>query len=74
LPLIFISPNPQSVAFQRRDLVPAPRRNDSCEQGSAMRSNDLMCPDLLSEIVLVGVGMLIVILLLLFIVAAHARA
>jgi hypothetical protein len=39
-----------------------------------MRSNDLMCPDLLSEIVLVGVGMLIVILLLLFIVAAHARA
>jgi hypothetical protein len=38
-----------------------------------MRSKDLMCPDLLSEIVLVGVGMLILGSLLLFIVTAFAR-
>jgi hypothetical protein len=49
-----------------------PRRNGSCERGSAMRDKDLMCPDLLGEIVLVGVGMILVSLLL-FIVAAFAQ-
>ena len=38
-----------------------------------MRSKDLMCPDLLSEIVLLSVGVLILVSLLLFIVAAFAR-
>ena len=50
-----------------------PRRNGSGERGSAMRSKDLMCRDLLSEIVLVGVGMVILGSLLFFIVAAFAR-
>ena len=40
---------------------------------SAVRSKDLMSPDLVSEIVLLGVGTLIVISLLLFIVAAFTR-
>ncbi len=38
-----------------------------------MRSKDLMSPDLVSEIVLLGVGTLILISLLLFIVAAFTR-
>ena len=40
---------------------------------SVMRSKDLMSPDLVSEIVLLGVGTLILISLLLFIVAAFTR-
>ena len=40
---------------------------------AAMRSKDLMCPDLLSEIVLVGVSVQILGSLLLFIVAAFVR-
>lgn len=39
-----------------------------------MRSKDLMCPDLLSEIVLLGVGVLILVALLLFTVTALTRA
>jgi hypothetical protein len=50
-----------------------PRRIGSLRTGKRMRSKDLMCRDLLSEIVLVGVGMLILGSLLLFIVAAFAR-
>jgi hypothetical protein len=38
-----------------------------------MRSKDLMSPDLVSEIVLLGVGTPILISLLLFIVAAFTR-
>ena len=38
-----------------------------------MRSKDLMGPDLLSEIVLLGAGMLIFVSLLRFIVAAFTR-
>jgi hypothetical protein len=38
-----------------------------------MRSKDLMSPDLVSEIVLLGVGTLILISLLLFIVTAFTR-
>jgi hypothetical protein len=38
-----------------------------------MRSKDLMRPDLVSGIVLLGVGMLTLISLLLFIVAAFTR-
>ena len=39
-----------------------------------MRSKDLMCPDLLSEIVLVGVGVLILVALMLLTVTALTRA
>lgn len=39
-----------------------------------MRSKDLMCPDLLSEIVLLGVGVLILVALLLLTVTALTRA
>ena len=39
-----------------------------------MRSKDLMSPDLLSEIVLLGFSMLILVSLLLFIVTAFTRA
>jgi hypothetical protein len=39
-----------------------------------MRSKDLMGPDLLSEIVLLGAGVLILVSLLLFIMAVSARA
>jgi hypothetical protein len=39
-----------------------------------MRSKDLMCPDLLSEIVLLGFGVLILVSVLLFLVTAFARA
>jgi hypothetical protein len=39
-----------------------------------MRSKDLMCPDALSEIVLLGVGVLVLISLLLFIVSAFTHA
>jgi hypothetical protein len=39
-----------------------------------MHCEDLLCPDLLSEIVLVGFGTLIVVSLLLFFVAALARS
>jgi hypothetical protein len=38
-----------------------------------MRSKDLMCPDLLSEIVLLGFGVLILVSVLLFLVTAFAR-
>jgi|KBSMisStaDraftv2_1062788.scaffolds.fasta_scaffold492508_2 hypothetical protein len=38
-----------------------------------MRSKDLMSPDFVSEIVLLGVGTLILISLLLFIVTAFTR-
>ena len=38
-----------------------------------MRSKDLMSPDLVSEIVVLGVGTLILISLLLFIVTAFTR-
>jgi hypothetical protein len=38
-----------------------------------MRSKDLMCPDLLSEIVLLGVGVLIFVSLLLFTIAGFTR-
>lgn len=72
LPLIFISRNPQSVAFQRRALRPA-RNATSCNPERQMRSKDLMGPDLLSEIVLLGAGMLILVSLLRFIVAAFTR-
>ena len=73
MPLIF-SRNPQSVAFQRRALRPGrPPETVHTDGRSAMRSKDLMCPDLLSEIVLLGFGTLIFVSLLLFIVAAFAR-
>ena len=38
-----------------------------------MRSKDLMSPDLVSEIVLLGAGTLILVSLLLFMVAAFTR-
>jgi hypothetical protein len=38
-----------------------------------MRSKDLMCPDLLSEIVLLGFGTLMFVSLLLFLVTALTR-
>ncbi len=38
-----------------------------------MRSKDLLCPDLLSELVLSGFGMLILASLLLFLVTAVTR-
>lgn len=39
-----------------------------------MHREDLLCPDLLSEIILLGFGELIFVSLLLFFVAALARA
>jgi hypothetical protein len=39
-----------------------------------MRSKDLMSPDLLSEIVLLGSGTLVLVSLLLFVVTAFTRA
>lgn len=51
-----------------------PRRSRLLTNGrSAMLSKDLMSPDLVSEIVLLGVGTLILISLLPFIVAAFTR-
>ena len=44
-----------------------------CKRERQMRSKDLMGPDLLSEIVLLGAGMLILVSLLRFIVAAFTR-
>lgn len=41
--------------------------------GAQMHREDLLCSDLLSEIVLVGFGTLILVSLLLFFVAALAR-
>jgi hypothetical protein len=74
LPLIFISWNPQSVAFHGGHLVrAAPDPTVPANRRCAMRSKNLMSPDVLSEIVLLGVGMLIFVSLLLFIVAAFTR-
>ena len=56
-------------------FVPAaPDTTVPVDRRSAMRSKDLMCPDLLSEIVLLGVGVLILVALLLLTVTALTRA
>jgi hypothetical protein len=71
---MFISRNPQAVAF-RRALGPAATGATIAANGrSAMRSKDLMSPDLLSEIVLLGSGTLVLVSLLLFVVTAFTRA
>jgi hypothetical protein len=65
---MFISRNPQSVAFHGMHFGrAAPDTNRPLRNGrSAMRSKDLMSPDLLSEVVLLGFGELIFVSLLLF--------
>jgi hypothetical protein len=72
LPLMFISRNPQSLAFHGGHFVWAPPIPEIGR--SAMRSEDLMSPDLLSEIVLLAFGELIFVSLLLFLMAALGRA
>jgi hypothetical protein len=75
LPLMFISWNPQSVAFHGGHFVwVAPTQRVPAIGRSAMRSEDLMSPDLLSEIGLLGFGELIFVSLLLFLMAALSRA
>jgi hypothetical protein len=74
--LIFISGNPQSLSPSTEGTLPGPSPDtqQALTNGrGAMRSKDLMSPDLVSEIVLLGVGTLILISLLLFIVAAFTR-
>jgi hypothetical protein len=73
---MFISRNPQSVAFHgghfgraAPDNATGPLRNGR----SAMRSKDLISPDLLSEVVLLVFGELIFVSLLLFLMAALSR-
>jgi hypothetical protein len=76
LPLMFISRNPQSVAFHGGHFARArpDKRNRPLRNGrNAMRSKDLMSPDLLSEVVLLGFGELIFVSLLLFLMAALSR-
>ena len=75
LPLIFISRNPQSAAFHGGHFVwAAPTQRVPAIGRSAMRSKDVMSPDLLSEIVLLGFGELIFVSLWLFLMAALSRA
>jgi hypothetical protein len=73
---MFISRNPQSVAFHGGHFARArpDKRNRPLRNGrSAMRSKDLMSPDLLSEVVLLGFAELIFVSLLLFLMAALSR-
>ena len=105
---MFISRNPQSVAFHGGHLVSAapmfrkeydknfphgfswprnfprshraqPKATDDTEEwlgrtGVEMHREDLLCPDLLSEIILLGFGELIFVSLILFLMAALSRA
>jgi hypothetical protein len=72
LPLMFICRNRQSVPSTEGTLF-GPRPNGLIGR-SAMRSKDVMSPDLLSEIVLLGFGELIFVSLWLFLMAALSRA
>ena len=75
--LIFISGNPQSLSPSTEGtlagLGPLDNARGLRNGRSGMRSKDLMGPDLLSEIVLIGFGMLILASLLLFFVTALTR-
>jgi hypothetical protein len=66
--------NPQSYAFQRKALRPgSSQRKGMANRRCEMRSQDLMRPDLLSEIVLLAFGALMLSTLLLFVITAWTR-
>ncbi len=74
LPVIISNRNPQSRAFQWRAPGPGQlQRNRSSEWESDMHREDLMKPDLLSEIVLLGSASLLYISLLLVVTTALSR-
>lgn len=62
------------VAFERGHLVRAGLRDVSAEGRQEMHPEDLMKPDLFSEILLLGTGGLIFVPLLLILVIAFTRA
>ena len=74
-PLMFISRNPQPVCLpvEGTSSGPPPTQRFLRVGRGEMRSEDLMSPDLLSEIVLLGFGTLILASLLVFVMTALTR-